>query len=412
VLFDWQRPGRTAYDLELASFSDGSTRPTVMRLLASGDYALYPRGIVDGSGALDLMYLRRTSPSVWHLYWQRFSPAGVPLGRAASLADITYLVLGPNGCNVPDIVPLQWAIDLKRTPDGSVWAAWEDGNDCVSKSGISGTNALYLGHWSHTGQPILAPTPVDTAFDPGTQAVALALQGRGGQLYYEQQGTAQPYLIGVHFSGTGVVGPPERVSYDGGGNPANPRAGTVGGRPQVVWQKVRGDGTTLQGVSYHPFQSPDLLTRLGLNIGSLPGNLLLVIVGSLGGAILLTVINVFLLVPLLPVWFVIRRIVSGRVRWPLFLTALSVLLAWIFAGHPAPPGYVIVISGLTGAAGLDAPYRWLAVAGAIFVAAWANRYLYDRQESPLRAAATALTAVYFIAAMYLVLFIQVEIARI
>jgi peptide/nickel transport system permease protein len=412
VLFDWQRPGRTPFDLELASFRDGSTRPTVSRLLASGDYALYPRGIVDGSAALDVMYLRRTSPGTWHLYFQRFPPAGVPLGSADSLASISYVLAGPNGCNGSDIIPPQWAIDLKRAPDGSVWAAWEDGNDCVSKVGISGTNTLYIGHWSRTGQPILTPTPVDTSFDPGTQAVALALQGRGGQLYYEQQGAVQPYLVGVHFSSSGTVDPPERVSYDGGGNPANPRAGTVGGRPQVVWQKVRGDGTTLQGVSYHPFQSPDLLTRLGLNIGSLTGNLLLVIVGSLGGAILLTVVNIFLLIPLLPVWFVIRRIVSGRVRWPLFLTALALLLTWIFAGHASPPSYVVVISGLTGAARLDAPYRWLVVAGAIFVVAWANRHLYDRQESPLRAAATALTGVYFIATMYLILFIQVEITRI
>jgi hypothetical protein len=73
---------------------------------------------------------------------------------------------------------------------------------------------------------------------------------------------------------------------------------------------------------------------------------------------------------------------------------------------------VIVISGLSGAAHLDVLYRWLAVVGAVFAAAWANRYLFNRQESSLRAAATALTAVYFIAAMYLLLFIQVEISRI
>jgi peptide/nickel transport system permease protein len=412
VLFDWQRPGRTAFDLELASYKEGVARPTVRQLLSSGDYALYPRGIVDGSGTLDLLYLRRTAPSIWHLYFQRFSPAGVPLSTANSLASITYLAAGPNGCDLPDIVPLQWAIDLKRAPDGGVWAVWEDGNDCVSRGGISGTNTLYLGHWSRTGQALLPPTTIDPAFDPGTQAVALALQGRGGQLYYEQQGAVQPYLVGVHFSHAGTVDPAERVSYDGGGNPANPRAGTVAGRPRVMWQKVRGDGTMLQGVSYRPSQPPDLLTQLGLNIGSLPGNLLLIIVGSLGGAILLTVVNVFLLIPLLPTWFVIRRIPSGRVRWPLFLAALAVLLAWVFGGHPSPPGYVVVISGLSGAARLDPLYRWLAVAGAVFVAAWANRYLFVRQESPFRAAATALIGVYFIATMYLILFIQVEITRI
>ena len=412
VLFDWQRPGRTAYDLELASFRDGSTRPTVKRLVPSGDYALYPRATLDGSGALDLLYLRRTSPGIWHVYFQRFSTAGVPLGSADSLTSISYLLVGPNGCNVPDVAPSQWAIDLKRAADGSVWAAWANGNDCVTSQGISGVNTLYLGHWSRTGQPILSSLTVDQSFDPGTQAVALALQGRGGQLYYEQQGAVQPYLVGVHFSRTGTIDPPERVAYDGGGKPANPRAGTIGGRPRVIWEKVRGNGTTLQAATYRPYVAPDVLTHLGLNIGSLPGNLLLVIVGSLGGAILLAAINIFLLIPLLPAWFVVRRIPRSRIRWPLFLAVLALLLAWVFGGHSSPPGYVIVISGLSGAAHLDALYRWLAVAGAVFVAVWANRYLFNRQESSLRAAATALTAVYFIAAMYLVLFIQVEISRI
>lgn len=412
VLFDWQRPGSTAYDLEFASFIDGSMRPTVKQLVASGDYALYPRAALDGSGALDLLYLRRTSPGIWHVYFQRFSTTGVPLGTANSLASVSYLLVGPNGCNVPDVAPSQWAIDLKRAADGSVWAAWENGNDCVTSQGISGVNALYLGHWSRTGGLILPPITVDQSFDAGSQSVALALQGQDGQLYYEQQGAVQPCLAGVHFSHPGTVDPAERVVYDGGGRPANPRAGTVGGSPRVTWEKVRGDGTTLQAATYHSYTAPDLLTHLGLNIGSLPGNLLLVIVGSLGGAILLTAINIFLLIPLLPVWFVVRRIPAGRLRWPLLLAALGLLLAWVFGGHSSPPGYVIVISGLSGAAHLDALYRWLAVVGAVFVATWANRFLFNRQESSLRAAATALTAVYFIAAMYLVLFIQVEISRI
>ncbi len=412
VLFDWQPAGKAAYDIESASFAGGSLRPTVTRLIASSDYALYPRGVIDGSGALDLFYLRRTSPGTWHLYLQRFAPAGTPLGTASSLADISYVLLGPNGCNLPNITPLQWAIDLKRAPDGSVWAAWEGGSDCVSTSGVSGVNALYIGHWSANGRPLLRPVIVDPSVDASSQSVALALQGTGGGLYYERQGAVNPYIVGVHFGRAGRIDPAERLNYDGGGRPANPRAGTVAGIPRVIWQKVRGDGTTLQGTSYHPFRGPDLLTHLGLNIGSLPGNLLLIVVGSLGGAILLTAINLFLLVPLLPVWFVVRRAAFGRVRWPLFLAALAVLVAWVFGSHPSPPNYVVVISGLSGAARLDTPYRWLAVAAAIFAAAWANRYLFNRQESPFRAAATALTAVYFMAAMYLVLFIQVEITQI
>jgi hypothetical protein len=246
---------------------------------------------------------------------------------------------------------------------------------------------------------------IDPAVDAGSQAVALALQGRGGVAYYPQPGDIEPYLVATRFDEQGRAGAPQRVNYDGGGKAANPRAQSVRGRPLVIWQKVRGDGASLEGTAYHPRQPPELLTRLGLNVGSLWGNIALVLFGSVAGGIALTVVNVFLLLPLAVVWLLVRRL-PPAVRWPLYLAAIAALLAWIFARSGSLPGYVLVISAL------GVPYDWLAVAGAVFVSAWSGHYLLSRQESGMRATAMALIALLVVAAMYAVIFIQGQITKI
>jgi hypothetical protein len=286
-----------------------------------------------------------------------------------------------------------------------VWTTWETGDDCVSRYGVSGANALHVAHWSTTGQMLLAPTVIDPAVDAGSEAVALALQGRGGVAYYPQPGTVEPYLVATSFDGPGRAGAPQRVNYDGAGKAANPRAQSVHGRPLVIWQKVRGDSAVLEGTAYHPKQPPDLLTRLGLNIGNLWGNIALVIFGSLAGGIALTVINVFLLLPLAVVWLLLRRL-PGTVRWPLYTAAIAALLVWIFGRSGPLPSYVLVITAL------GVPYDWLGVAGAVFVSAWSGHYLLGRQESGMRATAMALIALYVVAAMYAVIFIQGQITKI
>jgi hypothetical protein len=246
---------------------------------------------------------------------------------------------------------------------------------------------------------------IDPAVDAGSEAVALALQGRGGVAYYPQPGTVEPYLVATSFDDRGRAGAPERVNYDGGGKAANPHAQSVRGHPLVIWQKVRGDGAALVGTAYHPSRPPGLLTRLGLNVGNLWGNIALVLFGSLAGGIALTVINVFLLLPLAAVWLLVRRL-PGGVRWPLYLAAIAALLAWIFARSGSLPGYVLVITAL------GVPYDWLAVAGAMFVSAWSGHYLLGRQESGLRATAMALIALFVVAAMYAVTFIQGQITKV
>jgi len=406
VLFSWQRPGATNTDLYLAPLGNGNRRP--VRLVRSGDYVVSPRAIVDGSGHLDVIYLQRfagISPGLWHVVFQRFTPRGKPLSAPHSLGTVIYLAETSTGCNGDTIVPPQWAIDLKRARAGSVWAAWETGTDCVSRD-ITGPNTLSVGHWSRNGRVLLPPTTVDPTVDANAQAVALALHGHGGLLYYPQSGIVEPYLVASGFSGQGLPLSQERVNYDAGGAVANPQAGRVGRRPVIIWEKVHLVSTsTLVGTVYHRFAPPDLLTRLGLNLGALWGNIALVLFGSLGAGLALTLVNVYLLVPLIVVWLLIRRL-PPRIRWPVFLVALGLLLAWIFALGPTVPDYVLVMTTL------GFPSAWLAVAGGVVVAGWSGRYFLFRQESALRATAMALIALYFVAIMYAVMYIEGQIGRI
>jgi len=406
VLFGWQRPGASATDLYLAPLGSGTRRP--VRLVRSGDYAVYPRAVLDGSGHLDVIYLQRfagISIGLWHVLFQRFTPRGKPLSAPHSLGTVIYLAMGRTLCDGENIVPPQWAVDLKRARNGSVWAAWETGTDCVSRD-ISGPNTLSVGHWSRNGRVLLPPTTVDPSVDANAQAVALALHGRGGLLYYPQSGLVEPYLVASEFSGQGLPLGQERVNYDAGGSIANPQAGRAGRRPVIIWEKVRLRSTsTLVGTAYHRFAPPDLLTRLGLNLGALWGNIALVLFGSLGAGLALTLVNVYLLVPLIVVWLLIRRL-PPRFRWPLFLAAIALLLAWIFALGPTVPDYVLVMTTL------GVPSAWLAVAGGVLVAAWSGRHFLFRQESALRATAMALIALYFVAIMYAVIYIEGQIGKI
>jgi len=406
VLFAWQRPGASDTDLYLAPLGSGNRRP--VRLVRSGDYVINPRAVVDGSGHLDVIYLQRfagISIGLWHVLFQRFTPRGKPLSTPHSLGTVIYLAATSTGCNGDNVVPPQWAIDLKRARNGSVWAAWETGSDCVSRD-IGGLNTLSVGHWTRNGRVLLPPAPVDPSVDANAQAVALALHGHGGLLYYPQPGLVEPYLVASGFSGQGLPLDQERVNYDAGGSIANPQAGRVGKRPVIIWEKVRLRSTsTLVGTAYHHFAPPDLLTRLGLNLGALWGNIALVLFGSLGAGLALTLVNVYLLVPLIVVWLLIRRL-PPRFRWPLFLAALALLLAWIFALGPTVPDYVLVMTTL------GVPSAWLAVAGGVVVAGWAGRYFLFRQESALRATAMALIALYFVAIMYAVIYIEGQIGRI
>jgi peptide/nickel transport system permease protein len=407
VLFDWQHPGSAHYQIFAASIRDGNTHPALHRLLTNKDYGLLPRGIADGSGALNVLSLDRLHLGLWAWRFRRYRPDGTPISPLTTLGTVDYAPISrATGRPDPNIIPSTWGFDLREATDGSIWAAWESRSD--------GIDAITVAHWSRTGRSLLPPTQVmQGGFDIGTygeqRSLSLAVLRRGGQLYFTGpspdggSGTV-PFMQPFSADGT-PIGLPQRVSYDGG-VAALPHAGSIQGKARVLWEKLGIGATIFEGTAYGPYRPPDLLTRLGLNIGSLPVNVGLLLVGALAGGIGVAIVNVFLLLLFLLLWLPIGRL-PRVLRWPLYSLALAVVIVDVFGIHASdPPNWIFLISGL------GSPENWMAVAAAIFTALWAGIFFFRRYESVFRAAAMAFTAIYVVGVMYAVVFIQGEITRI
>jgi len=440
VLFDWQRDQnlpQATFDIYLASLSDGArTRPRLVRLVRSASYGLLPRGVMDGSGALDTMYLERAGDGSWTIDFQRFSPSGIPLGGAVSLGSVSYQIRRADASIDPTGVPPQWGMDLQPAGDGSVWGVWRTGTSIHSSANgdpPAGATTINVAHWSASGRFLLPPTVVD--FDPGeTDVVSLAMAVTPAQeaLYFTYPGdTNYPQLdssgnlVPGHqsYGGSGHVlvdlrlnpsGRPigyGRVAYDAGGEASNPRAGTIAARAEVLWQKFALRGDVLEGSVYHPARSPDLLTRLGLNIGNVWANLVLIAFGALGIGIVLTAINAFLLLPLIPVWMVARRL-GARLCWPLYTLAIGLLLVYGLLLPRYVPAYLVGVRSLVGALALDPLDRTFIAIGALLASYWLGAVVLRRQEAWLRAAAMGVAALSFVLVVYAELFIQSQLGRI
>jgi hypothetical protein len=277
-----------------------------------------------------------------------------------------------------------------------------------------GNGSSYLEHWSATGRLLLPPTPTitigieaetDTRAD---RSLALVPVGRGGVLYHSAPGEQEPFMAVYYFDRNGTVSNPlpERLSYDAGGLAQQPAAMAVGGRPSVMWAKVRQSTALLQSASAHAFRGPNLLTQLGLNIGNVWGNIAFVTFGALTLAVGLVAINLLVIVALALLSIPLRRIVPYRHLVPAYTVVLGLALLALFALHPNPPAFVLVISGL------DAPYGLWAALGGTFLAGWAGWFLYRRQDALFRAISMAMTGFYFVSVMYAVIFIEGQIGRI
>jgi len=440
VLFDWQRDQnlpQATFDIYLASVSDGArTRPRLVRLVRSAKYGLLPRGVMDGSGALDTMYLDRTENGSWTIDFQRFKPSGIPLGAAVPLGTVSYQIRRADASIDPTGVPPQWGMDLQPAGDGSVWGVWRTGTSIHSSGNADppeGATTINVAHWSASGRFLLPPTVVDV--DPGeTDVASLAMAVTPAQevLYFTYPGDtnfpqldSSGNLVTGHqsYGGSGRVlvnlrlnpsGRPigyERVAYEAGGEASNPRAGTIAGRAEVLWQKFALRGDVLEGSVYHPAHSPDLLTRLGLNIGNVWANLVLIAFGALGIGIVLTAINAFLLLPLIPVWMTVRRL-GARLCWPVYALAIGLLLVYGLLLPPYVPAYVLGVRSLVGALALDPLDRSLIAIGALVASYWLGAVVLRRQEAWLRAAVMGATALSFVLVIYAELFIQSQLGRI
>lgn len=395
VLFGRQRSG--SYDIYLATIPTGATHPALLRrLVRASIHAILPRGVIDGSGNLDVVYLDECcNEGAWTAEFRRFTLNGRPQGASRELAQITSLTQ----FGKPAEVPQNWGLEIARAKDGSVWGA------------VMGDQGISIAHWSTGGNELLPPQVLacqDSACTGALgSALAMAIKGSGGFLYFVSGGWGQalhPYSIS--FDGSGVAGTSQRISYDYGGSANLIRAGLAGGAPAVIWEKPLYTGQTVpEGTAYHASAPPGLGERLGLNIGPVWANLAIVLLGSLVAAVPLTAVNVFLLALLVGPWAVIRLLAVEWLRWPIYLALVTLILTRSFMRSASPPGFVIALPAWSGLFG------WIAVGGAVFVSTWAHYVLLRHQDSWLRAACVALLAVYFIAVMYALTGLQSELAQ-
>jgi len=439
VLFGWQRHQslpQATFDIYLASVSDSAAaRPRLVRLIRSANYGLLPRGVMDGSGALDIMYLERTGDGSWTIDFQRFSPSGAPLGAAVSLGIVSYQIRRADASIDPAGTPVQWGMDVQPAADGSVWGVWRAGTSIHSAGNMdppSGATTINVAHWSAAGRLLVPPSVVEA--DPGADVPSLAMAVTSAQevIYFTYPGDtnfpqldSSGNLVPGHqsYGGSGQVlvnlrlnpsGRPTaygRVAYDAGGEASNPRAGTVAGQAEVLWQKLAGRGDALEGSVFHPARSPDLLTRLGLNIGNVWANLVLITFGALGIGVVLTALNAFLLLPLIPVWLVVRRL-GARLRWLVFGLTIGLLIIYGLLLPSYVPAYVLGVRSLVGALALDPLDRSLMAIGALLVSYWLGTVVLRGQEAWLRAAVMGATALSFVLVIYAELFIQSQLGRI
>jgi hypothetical protein len=397
VLFERGTQTGAVYDIYLAHLTAHGTEPRYLRRLThASDWTLYPRGVYDGSGALDVLYLDHPRVGYWDLTYQRLDGAGRTLGKARVLQRLQY---GQYETDIPD----RWGITMARATDGSVWAAW-DGN------GVG-----YVSRWNSRGKFTLRPTVaiaggIEAWNDKySVRALGMAITKNGGVLYHWAPGQQELYMAAYGFNRSGQPAVPAgyRIAYSAGGSATDPHAATVDGRPVVIWELIRGNGSgLLQSSVSHPYQPPDLATRLGLNVGNLYGNIAFVILGSLVFGAAFAAINLLAIGALCLLWFPLGRLLPRRLAWPSYAIALTLGLLWLFARQPDPPSGIFIISGL------GWPYGLIAALGGGFVAWWAGRWPFTRQDAVFRAASMATTGFYFVAVMYAVIFIEGQIGKI
>jgi peptide/nickel transport system permease protein len=400
VLFESAHGVQGIDDIYLTTIPSGATAPVrTVQLTHATEYALYPRAVYDGSGALDLIYMNRLQPGLWDWRFVRLDSHGRPRSRPQTLEHVQYY-LGGNGALKPDVVPTTWAAGVSRAPDGSVWAAW---------GGDIGTS---VAHWSASGRVLVRPVTVisgtEVPSDSGLRSLALVATAHGGVVYHRLAGEQENYMAAYPFDARGrpasVAG--ERVAYDGGGDATLPHAGLVNGCPAVLWEKVRLAGAVAESSLSHPYTGPDLLTRLGLNIGPLWQNLAFVLFGALALGIGIATINLVPAVVLALLSLLLRRLVPRFWLWPAYALLVTVVLLLLFARSANPPSFIIVISGLA------SPYGLIAALGGGVLSWWSGRSFFRHQDDLFRAAYMALSGFAFVAGMYAVTVLEAQIGRI
>jgi ABC-type dipeptide/oligopeptide/nickel transport system permease subunit len=401
VLFESTHGAAGIDDVYLATLPPGSTKPTRIRQLTHAtEYAIEPRAVYDGSGHLDLIYMNRLHPGLWDWLFLRLNRDGHAIAPAKPLEYVQYYLGAPPNIK-PDVVPTTWAAGVSRAPDGSVWATW------------GGDTGISVAHWSTQGRMIVIPTLTLTEGtavpnDPTLRSVGIVATANGGVLYHKEAGEQEDYMASFPFNArgqpTGLSG--ERIAYDGGGDATLPHAGLVDGRPTVLWQKVRLTGGETEAVRFHPYQAPDLLTHLGLNIGPLWQNIGFLLIGAIGLGIGIATINLLTAAVLALLSIPILRSLPRFWAWPAYALLITLVLLALFARTANPPPFILIITNLA------FPYGLVAALGGGALAWWAGRSFFRRQDDLFRAVSMALTGVAFVGAMYALIVLEGQIGRI
>jgi ABC-type dipeptide/oligopeptide/nickel transport system permease subunit len=378
----------------LAGIPPAGGRATFVReIVRSHDYALDPRGVADGSGNLDVIYMSRFHAPFWHWMFRRFAPSGMSLRRPQVLETVSYYIPGPPP--VPTLLPDRWAAEIERASDGTVWAAWGGDGDAS------------VAHWSRAGKILLPPTVVipfgweqPTATHFTERALGLSVNPRGGVIFHEQGSFSLAYIAATPFDLQGTAtASSERIVYLAGGYGEDPHGGLVHGRPAVIWLRVGGSTAAIMLSQFHPAQSPDLLTRFGLNIGTLWQNILFVILGSLAVGAGAALVNLLIPAALVGIWLLLSRMFRGRLLWSVYFLVICGALLYLFA-RADQPGYVQVISGL------GSPVNWIAVIGGMLFSWWTGFLALRQQDAVIRASGIALACIYFVGVMWAVVWVQ------
>ncbi|GEM_PF-5283434 len=373
VFFGWQ-PAKSNFDIYAARLSStGRLLGRLVRLSNAVIYDYYPRATWNGH-QLTLLYLNQCCRSNYlHVVYQRLSWTLRPLGAPR------FLDLLATSSAAPD----EWGLDVRTGPGGSVWATWIN------------SSALKLARWSAAGKLSFVRTIlVANGFDQSNLAVSLGLNHNEGWLYYATGGAVGFYLASTRFNRQGFPVASYRVSYGTLGSDMNPVTGVSAGRSRVIWEEGTGGSAVFQSSTDRGHVAASGIQNLGLGLGSPLVDLTILLIGSLLAGAVLTMINGFILLPLLFAWLPIGKLLPDRFNWIVYGGVVAAVLSLLFATRTFASNWMLLVRPLS------QPSSALAVGGAVFVGYWVNRVGMREQEPVFRAAALALTAFYFIAAMW------------
>lgn len=394
VAFSWQR--QLNADIYLASVSIQSQRLVfVRRLVRARAYAFFPRVAVDGRGNLDLLYMdfccRGTD---WQILSRRFSPWGRPLGHSRWLAYVPEL--GSPQLGLPPLIPSQWGLDATADGRGGVWGAWQSG-DIVS-----------LIHWDRNGHRSSTSQIFTGVLDNRLATMSLNAGPGGGWAYASTDAAGQSTLTGFQFGSRGQSLKAERAEYTTSASVQNPTALDVGARHLLLWSQTNDSGviSSIQASALRPAVGPPLAAQLGINVGNMWLDILLLFGTAAIGACFVTIVNALVVLPLILAWYPVAKIPQKALRWPVYLALLAVVSVAGFAVRSPFSKAILLIPTF------PSPYGWWVVIGALATGYWIGWRTLANEEAIFRAATTTISAIYFVAFMWVLGTVEAAIGQI